>query len=87
MAVALLAIIPQARAGLMSILLYQAECNTRASTVLGFVGAGGIGQQLAISLKLFRYEQLATLIIAVVLLILIVDTASRHVRRKLGAVT
>ena len=86
-AVAALAIVPQARAGLMSILLYQAECNTRSSTVLGFVGAGGIGQQLAISLKLFRYEQLSTLIIAVVLLILVVDRASRVARRRLGAVT
>jgi phosphonate transport system permease protein len=64
-ATALFAIVPQACAGLASLLLYQAECNIRTSTVLGFVGAGGIGQELALSLKLFRYDELSTLVLAV----------------------
>ena len=86
-AVTLLAVVPQARAGMASILLYQGECNIRTSTVLGFVGAGGIGEQLAISLKLFRYEQLATLVLAVLLLMLCVDAISRVTRRRMGAIT
>lgn len=80
-----LGIVPQAGAGLASLLLYQWECNIRTSTVLGFVGAGGIGQELAISLKLFRYEELSTLVIAVLLLMLAVDVLSRAVRRRMGA--
>ncbi|MGL5824153.1 MAG: PhnE/PtxC family ABC transporter permease [Nocardioides sp.] len=76
-ATASLAIVPLARGGLISLLLYQAECNIRASTVLGFVGAGGIGQELAISLKLFRYEQLSTLIVAVLVLMFATDLLSR----------
>jgi phosphonate transport system permease protein len=86
-AVAALAIVPLARSSVASLLLYQAECNIRTSTVLGFVGAGGIGQELAISLKLFRYEQLSTLVIAVLALMLLTDLASRRWRSRLGAHT
>lgn len=84
-ATATLAVVPQAAPGLASLLLYQWECNLRTSTVLGFVGAGGIGQELAISLKLFRYDELSTLILAILAIILVVDRASRAVRRRLGA--
>lgn len=80
-----LAIVPQAAPGLASLLLYQWECNLRTSTVLGFVGAGGIGQDLAVSLKLFRYDELSTLVIAVLVVIITLDIASKVVRRRLGA--
>lgn len=83
--VALLAVVPEARANLASLLLYQWECNVRTSTVLGFVGAGGIGQELALSLRLFRYDELSTLVMSVLALILVVDLLSRFVRRRLGA--
>lgn len=84
-AVAILAVLPEARANVVSVLLYQWECNVRSSAVLGFVGAGGIGQELAVSLRLFRYEDLSTLVLAVLVLILGVDLLSRVVRRRLGA--
>jgi phosphonate transport system permease protein len=80
-----LAIVPQARNGLASLLLYQWECNIRSSAVVGFVGAGGIGQALGIALRLFRYRELATLLIAVLVLVLSVDRLSRLLRRRMGA--
>jgi phosphonate transport system permease protein len=80
-----LAILPQTRTGIVSILLYQWECNIRSSAVIGFVGAGGIGQALGISVRLFQYKELATLLIAVLVLILSVDRISRILRRRLGA--
>lgn len=83
--VAAFAILPQARAGLASLVLYQWECNVRTATVVGFVGAGGIGQALDISLKLFRYGELSTLVLTVLVLIIGVDGLSRSVRRRLGA--
>lgn len=86
-ATAALAIVPQARTGLVSVILYQFECNIRASTVLGFVGAGGLGQDLAISLRLFRYDEVSTLVIATLGLMLLVDVLSRRARRGLGAAT
>lgn len=84
-ATTLLAIVPQARNGLASLVLYQWECNIRTSSVVGFVGAGGIGQALDISLRLFRYRELATLLIAVLILVVAVDQISRRIRRSMGA--
>jgi phosphonate transport system permease protein len=82
LAVAALAVVPQARPGLMSLILYLWECNIRTATVVGFVGAGGIGGALDIALRLFRYEELSTLVLAVLVLILAVDGLSRAVRRR-----
>jgi len=52
--------------------------------VLGFVGAGGIGQAIDLALRLFDYGQLGTLVIAVLVLVLGVDALSRTARRRLG---
>lgn len=82
--VATLAIVPQSRPGLVSLLLYLWECNIRTATVVGFVGAGGIGGALDVALRLFRYEELATLVLAVLTLILVVDALSRAARRRVG---
>lgn len=84
-ATAALAILPQARANIASQLLYQWECNLRSSVIIGFVGAGGIGQALGISMRLFRYQELATLMIAVLILVVGVDRISRSIRGHLGA--
>ena len=83
--IATFAIIPQASSDLVSLILYQWECNIRTATIVGFVGGGGVGQLLDIALKLFRYDELATLILAVLALILSVDMLSRRLRRKAGA--
>lgn len=82
---ALLAILPQARANIASQVLYQWECNLRSSVIIGFVGAGGIGQALSISMRLFRYQELATLMIAILILVVGVDRISRALRGHLGA--
>lgn len=81
-----LAVLPQARAGLASLALYQWECNVRTATVLGFVGAGGLGQLIDLSLRLFDYGRLATSVAAVLALVLAVDAVSRRLRGALGAV-
>jgi len=83
--VLLLGVLPQARPGLLSLLLYQLECNVRSATVLGVVGAGGLGQALELSLRLFQYARLGTLVIAVLLLVLGVDALSRRLRGRWGA--
>jgi len=82
---ALLAILPQARANIASQLLYQWECNLRSSVIIGFVGAGGIGQELSVAMRLFRYQELATLMIVILILVLGVDRISRTFRTRLGA--
>jgi phosphonate transport system permease protein len=83
-ATVLFAVLPQARGTVTSQLLYQWECNIRSSVVIGYVGAGGLGQELGVALHLFRYQELATLMAAVLLLVLIVDGGSVLIRRRLG---
>jgi phosphonate transport system permease protein len=74
---------PQAMASFTSLSLYQWECNLRSATILGFVGAGGIGQQILISMQLFDYPRLATLVGATIILVLAVDRFSAALRSRL----
>jgi phosphonate transport system permease protein len=75
--------LPQAISGFTSLTLYQWECNIRSATILGFVGAGGIGQQILISMNLFDYPKVATLVGATIIAVLLVDRFSAAVRRRL----
>jgi phosphonate transport system permease protein len=75
--------LPQAMSGFASLTLYQWECNIRSATILGFVGAGGIGQQILISMNLFDYPKVATLVGATIIVVLLVDRFSASVRRRL----
>ncbi|MBA2349604.1 MAG: phosphonate ABC transporter, permease protein PhnE [Solirubrobacterales bacterium] len=72
---------PLARRNVLSLTLYQWECNLRAATIVGFVGAGGIGQQLDVSIRLFQYPQTATLILALLVMVVAADALSALVRR------
>lgn len=87
LATAMLAIVPQARGTVASQVLYQWECNVRSSVVIGYVGAGGLGQELGVALHLFRYQELATLMAAVLVLVFVVDGVSVLVRRRMGVAT
>ena len=75
--------LPQAASPFTSLTLYQWECNIRSATILGFVGAGGIGQQILISMNLFDYPKVATLVGATIIAVLLVDRFSAAVRRRL----
>ena len=75
--------LPQAMNPFASLTLYQWECNIRSATILGFVGAGGIGQQILISMQLFDYPKVATLVGATIIVVLLVDRFSATVRRRL----
>lgn len=75
-------VIPQAAPSMINTSLFSLEKATRGSVVLGLVGAGGIGIELKVSLELFDYDQAATIIIAIFLLVLIVERASTWVRSR-----
>jgi len=76
--------LPQAMNGFASLTLYQWECNIRSATILGFVGAGGIGQEILISMNLFDYPKVATLVGATIVVVLLVDRFSAAIRRRLA---
>ncbi|MGL4592382.1 MAG: phosphonate ABC transporter, permease protein PhnE [Aestuariivirga sp.] len=75
-------VIPQALPSMINTSLFSLEKATRGSVVLGLVGAGGIGIELKVSLELFEYDQAATIIIAIFLLVLAVERASTWVRSR-----
>ena len=78
----LFALLPQALPGLVSYSLYSLECAIRSATVLGFVGAGGIGQEIQLSMRLFEYRQVSTLMLALLALMLFGEATSRLLRRS-----
>jgi len=77
------ATLPQTLPQMLSYTLYRWENNIRAAAVLGVVGAGGLGQMLKYHLSLFQMQQAATVIVAMLLLVALVDGASYGLRRAL----
>jgi phosphonate transport system permease protein len=67
----------------MSYTLYRWENNIRAAAVLGVVGAGGRGQLLVFHLGLFHMGRTATVLVAMLLLVALVDALSHGLRRLL----
>lgn len=63
--------------------LYVWEYNIRDSTILGLVGAGGLGLLLSEAMSLFQWGRLATLLIAIVILVSGFDAISREIRRRI----
>ena len=64
--------------------LYRWEMNIRMAAVLGFVGAGGLGQMLYFHLSIFQQAQAATVLLAMFVLVFSVDALSGHLRRGLA---
>lgn len=62
--------------------LYRWENNIRMASVLGFVGAGGLGQMLYMSLSLFQEAQASTVILAMLVMVLAVDALSSWMRMR-----
>ena len=77
------AVLPQVTSHFLSYLLYAFEINVRASTILGYIGAGGIGVFLQRSLSQFRYDQTAIIVLAIFIVVLLIDTISNRVRERL----
>ena len=77
-------LLPQNAAELTSYTVYRWECAIRSSAVLGFVGAGGLGQQMDNSMKMFNGAEVATLLLVFVALVALTDRLSALLRRVLG---
>jgi phosphonate transport system permease protein len=80
----LYATLPQTVPQMMSYTLYRWENNIRAAAILGIVGAGGLGQMLKYHLALFQMQQAATVIIAMLVLVALVDALSFALRRGMA---
>jgi phosphonate transport system permease protein len=77
------AVLPQALPLMISYTLLDFESNIRSATILGIVGAGGIGFELQASFSQFRFHQVLTILIEIVILVTVIDQLSAFVRRRL----
>jgi len=77
-------LLPQNAAELTSYTVYRWECAIRSSVVLGFVGAGGLGQQLDNSMKMFNGGEVLTMLAVFVALVALADRVSAGLRKGLG---
>lgn len=80
----LYALLPGNAGELTSYTVYRWECAIRSSAVLGFVGAGGLGQQLDASMRMFNGGEVATILMAFVLLVALADAVSAFLRKVIG---
>ena len=76
-------VLPQNVMELTSYTVYRWECAIRSSVVLGFVGAGGLGQELDNSMKMFNGGEVATMLMVFILLVALADAVSAFFRKRL----
>ncbi len=76
-------VVPQVLPEFASYVLYRFEINLRAASILGLVGAGGIGAPLIQRLQFRRWDEISMIMIVIVVVIIVVDTLSSSVRRRL----
>ncbi len=76
-------VLPQVITAWIAVVLYRFEVNLRSATVLGMVGAGGLGFELVSSLKLFKYPETATCIIVITVMVVAADLVSSRLRNAI----
>ncbi|HEY5216749.1 MAG TPA: phosphonate ABC transporter, permease protein PhnE [Pseudolabrys sp.] len=77
------AVLPQVLPQLADITIYRWEYHFRASTVLGIVGAGGIGFELIAALRIIRYDQVSAILLTILLCVIVVDSLGVWLRKQL----
>lgn len=75
-------VLPNAASEMLSYTVYRWECAVRASVVMGFVGAGGLGQQIDLSLRMFAGGEVASMLLTFLVLVLLADRLSRLLRER-----
>ncbi len=81
--VVLYAVIPQIVPDFLSFTIYHWDINVRISTIIGFVGGGGIGYYLSQKINTFGYAQAGTALLAIILVVWVLDFLSAEIRKRL----
>ncbi len=76
-------VLPVSLPELVSYSVYRWECAIRASVVMGFVGAGGLGQQMELSMRMLEGGEVATMLLAFLALVMLADAISALLRKVL----
>jgi phosphonate transport system permease protein len=77
------AVLPQVAAGYASYALLRFEINVREASVMGFVGAGGIGQELVVAVRKFYYSDVSAILLLVILTVFVIDIGTGWARGRL----
>jgi phosphonate transport system permease protein len=77
------AVLPQVSAGYASYALLRFEINVREASVMGFVGAGGIGQELVVAIRKFYYSDVSAILITIIVTVFIIDISTGWLRGRL----
>ncbi len=75
------AVLPQVMPQFADVSIYRWEYNFRASTVMGMVGAGGIGFELMGSLRIMQYQEVFAILLVILVMVTLVDALSGHLRK------
>jgi len=79
-------VLPQVLSNFTSYALLRLEINVRGAAVIGFVGAGGIGEDLLIAIRKFYYQDVSTMLLLLIICVMLLDVTSEHLRHRLIAV-
>jgi phosphonate transport system permease protein len=77
------AVLPQVATGYASYALLRFEFNVREASVMGFVGAGGIGQELVVAIRKFYYADVSAILLMIVLTVFVIDIGTGWIRGRL----
>jgi phosphonate transport system permease protein len=78
-----LGVLPQVLPVMLSQALYQLESNSREATILGLVGAGGIGLRLSERIQINAWDQVAYIIVLILIMVSVIDFVSKRIRSRL----
>jgi phosphonate transport system permease protein len=77
------AVLPQVTAGYASYALLRFEINVREASVMGFVGAGGIGQELVVAIRKFYYSDVSAILVTIIVTVFVIDIVTGWLRGRL----
>jgi len=78
-------VLPQVLSNIASYTLLRFEINVRGATVIGFVGAGGIGQELITAIRKFYYSDVSAILLMLIVCVMLIDAGSERLRHRLLA--
>ena len=76
---------PQVLSNFASYAILRFEINVRGAAVLGFVGAGGIGEELIVAIRKFFYSDVSAILVMIIVCVMVIDTVSEKLRHRLLA--
>ena len=78
-----MAVLPQVLPNFISYALLRFEFNIRSASVLGIVGAGGIGEELYLSIRQFDYTDISAIVLLIILVVMAADLSCKSIRHRL----